>query len=171
MIVVDRKGKGRAKSPQAQQQHGRRNNQISIDLSDSEDLEMLPSKDKGKGKAVQRSPSPPPQILDEDDALQLILSIVPTVLPSHVLMLLRSEDHKGSPDSVVECLLKNKDWPKAPVKEPVEEERREKRRREEDDKGDKHWLDTKARNDVGIGYKKEALVPFGFVLETTFDRS
>lgn len=118
---------------------------------------LIPSRDR-----FARSPAPLArwEPLEESEAVQMILSIIPDVLPSHIRNLLRSEDYNNAPNSVVEQLLLNSNYPKKEVVAvPVISEKKagKKRAREEVrgvGGGEKDYLVIKGRTPGDAEYLK-----------------
>lgn len=118
---------------------------------------LVPPRDR-----FARSPTPLArwEPLEESEAVQMILSIIPDVLPSHIRNLLRSEDYNNDPNSVVEQLLLNVNYPKKDVVVvPVISEKKagKKRAREEVrgvGGGEKDYLVIKGRTPGDAEYLK-----------------
>ncbi|KAK4699853.1 hypothetical protein P7C70_g6400, partial [Phenoliferia sp. Uapishka_3] len=154
------KGKGRAPSSDLeieviaspQKKRRKKASDLNIASGSDSDLEFTPIPPSPRAR---RPHSPSPFLNAEDRALTAIIAIVPDVLPSYVLDLLRSEEFGGNADLVVNALWSGKEYPKIEVEgkgkkrgKPEEESEKEKR---------KDYLDIKWRKVPDVLYKQKAV--------------
>lgn len=100
------------------------------------------------------TPSAQSEPLDESEAVQMILSIIPDVLPSHIRSLLRAKDYNNDPNSVVELLLLNGNYPKKEIIPVVSEKKAGKKRAREEQVVEKDYLVIKGRTPGDAEYAK-----------------
>lgn len=123
--------------------------------------EPLPAPKEEKPE-IQQPPAPlaPEKESDttsgEDDAMTTILSIIPDVLPSHVLSLLRQPLYSSKAELVIEQLFTDDNYPKV---DKGSGSKGKKREREEDDEGKssgRNYLEVNGRANLGRAYEDAA---------------
>lgn len=123
-------------------------------VADEEEAEPAPKEEEG--------PKEPDTTPEEDTALATILSIIPDVLPSHVLSLLRQALYSGKAELVIEELLSGNKYPTVEKSSGSKGKKRE-REPDEGEKEDKveagrNYLEVKGRKTMGKEYNDAAFV-------------
>lgn len=151
----DVKGKGRAREV--------------LELSDDEEpsqgdilvAEPLPAPKVEKPKfpapaAPLALKEEPGTTFEENDAMSIILSIIPDVLPSHVLSLLRQPLYSNKAELVIEELLTNDKYPKLEKGSGSKGKKREREEEDEDKSSGRNYLEVKGRQTLGRVYEAAA---------------